>query len=200
MGRLKDFFTTARAKDVADEVNSYDRLGLTPLMHAVIDGDGKKVFELLDKGAVVNLVSQPKTILGVAENVDYPQKITALHLVAFYPDPVIADLLLKNKADVNVKDATGHSPFDYAILMYKHFGSEKYRRDFTSIITAPFVDKKAKMETAESHAEAVIERFIQAGAEPNRIRVPDSVEKKRQKFLDEKKQQQKPPAGPSLPL
>lgn len=195
MGRLKDFFNRTPSAQNIDEVNKYDRLGLTPLMHAVIDGDSKRAFELLEKGAAVNLVSQPKTILGAAENVDYPQKITALHLVAFYPDPVITDLLLKNKADVNVKDATGHSPFDYAILMHKHFGTEKYRRSVTSV----FVDRKAKMEMAESHAEAVIDRFIQAGAEPNRIRVPDSIEKKRQKFLEEQKQAKKP-SGPSLPL
>lgn len=189
MSRLKDLFSR---KSSGDDVNAYDRLGLTPLMHAVIDGNSKRVFELLEKGAAVNLVSQPKTFLGSAENVDYPEKVTALHLVAFYPDPGIADTLLKNKADVNAKDASGHSPFDYAVLMYKHFGTEKYRKGY-------IFDRTKKMETAELHAEAVIERLIAAGAEPNRIRVPDSIEKKRQKFLDEKKQAKKP-SGPSLPL
>lgn len=193
MGRLKDFFARRPSEQAVDAVNVYDRLGLTPLMHAVIEGKGKKVFELLEKGAAVNLVSQPKTLLGSAEHVDYPEKVTALHLVAFYPDPAIADILLKHKADPNAKDASGHSPFDYAVLMYKHFGTEKYRGK------GYIFDHTKKMEAAEMHAEAVIDRLIAAGAEPNRIRVPDSIEKKRQKFLEEKKQSKKT-SGPSLPL
>ncbi len=192
MGSLKDFFSK-KPDTTNQDPHQYDRLGLTPLLHAVINHDREKIEKLLEAGANINQGSGPKTLLGMAEDVDYPKNTTALHLIAFYPQAEIAELLVQKGAQLDAKDAAKRTPLDYAIMMYQNFGGQKY-------VKKPWrPGYKQKMEQAEASAEAVINVLLRAGAEQNDMRIPDTLAKKHRVWQDEQKTKKQGP-GPSAPF
>ncbi len=79
-------------------VNTPDRVGLTPLHEAARTANLTAATHLIIKGADVKAVSK--------------QNVTPLHLAAAGPLPII-NLLINSDADINAKDTMRHSPLDY---------------------------------------------------------------------------------------
>lgn len=87
------------------DVNRANALGETALMHASWRGSANAVKWLLGKGAKVN---------------SDPMRWSALHYAAFAGHGAIADLLLKNGADINARSTNGSS----ALMMAVYEGHE----------------------------------------------------------------------------
>lgn len=85
--------------DAGAEVNRFNRDGVTPLMLAVLDRKTEVAALLLAHEADPNLIVRGNT---------------PLHLAAGREDRSLVQLLLTNKADVNVRDNHGKTPMDHA--------------------------------------------------------------------------------------
>ena len=92
------------------DVNIQDEDGRTPLMQAVIDNNVETVKLLIQHGANVNTQ-------------DYLGKTSALHFAAQNNSPELVELLLINRAEVDIKDINGNTPLSDAVFNSRSEGS-----------------------------------------------------------------------------
>lgn len=91
--------------DYKADINVKCKKGFTPIFNAVLGGNIYVVQLLIDSGSNINKVSDT-------------DKFTPLHVLCAHSKKKITmlDYLLKNGADVNIKDVDGHTPLN--LLLY----------------------------------------------------------------------------------
>ncbi len=92
--------------------------GETPLLIASREGYTKLVEVLLNRGALINYISNPLTSFNEKINLWHPSNTTALILASGYGMLEVVKLLIKRGANLNIVDKDGNSALLAALVRY----------------------------------------------------------------------------------
>ncbi|MDE1151999.1 MAG: ankyrin repeat domain-containing protein [Micavibrio sp.] len=132
----------ARARQEA--INKNNRHGTNMFFEAVESNRLTDVEKLFAEGADVNARTTSRGLISnMMVNVPYGVDATPLHAACLLGSPHIVDFLIDAGADVKAKDATGHTPLDYAILSYNYFRDELERKEQSRFTMQRSVEKSS---------------------------------------------------------
>jgi len=179
----KDINTLNKILAAGTDLEERDKDGYTPLLSSVMNGATEIVEILIIAGADVNAkYMEPedeklkKPSLGICNGMSYEDGETSLHWAANADKAELAEMLLRNGAKLDIKDANGHVPLVDAVLSHNveivkilvnHGASLDYRDDkgrtLLHMISDTFsVDKNIVADDGE-----LVKYLIANGISPN---------------------------------
>jgi ankyrin repeat protein len=141
--------------------NTRNRIGVTPLGLAFQSNNEAMVKLLLAHGADVNAIG-----VNVGDSAA-PPMVTALAYTALYGKSELAELLLKNKADINTQDEQGMTALHWAVRSNKE--------DIVRLLLANGADVNAKdkndstpwLQAVREKNQTLIKLLVDKGADMN---------------------------------
>lgn len=149
MPSFRDIFRRAteaeKAQKRMEAANKINLRGTTELFRAVERGELSEVYRLIDDGADVNARSKTQGVIStVMFRVPYAAGSTPLHAAALLGHFDIAEALLKNNADPNLRNSDGHTPLDYALMSHAWFEDNLAKKRGSSFTLERFVRQTAE--------------------------------------------------------
>ncbi|HYD18762.1 MAG TPA: ankyrin repeat domain-containing protein [Patescibacteria group bacterium] len=154
-----------------EAINKPNRHGTNMFFQAVESGKLGDVAQLLDEGADINArTTQRGFISSWTVNIPYSTGATPLHAACLLGQTDIVSYLLRNGADVNAKDDSGHTPMDYALLSHGYFENELDKKE-QSLFTFQRTVDKAAARVAEYNS--VITQLLRHKGRPGMFELPE---------------------------
>ncbi len=157
----------------AQNPNTYDSYGLTPLMWAAVKGDAEKALDLIAQGADVNAgCGAPRFWLSH----DYTPMTTPLHMAAYHGNRAVVEMLLRHGADMNAKNDAGETPLDCAINMKNSADGRHVRKTRSSWPSQALQKSFRKIDDMRRRYDAVVGVLAASGATTALYSLPEGFE------------------------
>jgi hypothetical protein len=171
---FRDIFRRATAAEKRAKrkaaVNKTNLRGTSDLFIAVEHNNLNDMRVLLREGADVNGRSKtPGFIAGMMFDVPYAAGSTPLHAAALNAAPQAAALLLRNGADVNVRNNAGYTALDYALMSHAWLETT-YQRKKDSILSTERGIRTAEENMKEGHR--TVTTLLEHGAMTGLLELP----------------------------
>lgn len=170
----KDAFAQAeKARKRRESINKPDAHGTNAFMSAIERGDVNSVSAMLQDGADVHFKSKGRgRISRLMVYVGYAEGSTPLHVACLMGAPSIVSMLLKNCANVDLKNNEGHTPLDYALLSYSYFKDKLEEKSSSRFTTRKSINKTAQQV---ARYEDVILQLLKHGAKTGLFEIPENL-------------------------